>query len=419
MATTDARSGFRLPWAADQRSPEDGGSEDVPDTEATVDEGAEATAEATADAAPDATLEAPQAATRAARSSAATAGGKKPSKFLADLTRAMQAAAESAREESLSRLQADAKTWIEQIHSRSADGATDLRRRADDEVAAIREWSKAEMARIREETDSRIATRKQRLEVEIEEHAAGIEQRIEAVQGRVTAFENEMAAFFERLLGEEDPGQFAALAENMPEPPPFDDLADEAAVDSNTTADAASAPVTAVADTADDPEAAMAAIQAAAEAAAAEETDAPAEAATDGTPPDFAAAEAEALAGVNLDDDSELPVLNNDELNARLAHLVPAAGDDTGEATKSSVVVTGLVSVASIASFKRHLGRLGGVQSVAVSSGPDGEFIFAVTHLEGANLRDAIPSLPGFRARVTGGSDDTIEVSARDPDPQS
>ena len=32
-----------------------------------------------------------------------------------------------------------------------------------------------------------------------------------------------MAAFFERLLAEEDPTRFAAMAESLPEPPPFDD----------------------------------------------------------------------------------------------------------------------------------------------------------------------------------------------------
>ena len=46
----------------------------------------------------------------------------------------------------------------------------------------------------------------------------------------------------------------------------------------------------------------------------------------------------------------------------------------------TQVVVVGLVSVATIASFKRHLGRATGVQSVGVSSGPDGEFVFAVAH---------------------------------------
>ena len=365
MATTDARSGFRLPWSADQQSTEPEAANDMPDAEATA-----------------------EPAVRTAAKAPAPTGARKQSKFLADLTRAMQAAAESAREETMARLQADAKGWVEEIHNRSAGGATDLRRRADDEVAAIREWSKAEMARIREETDTRIATRKQRLETEIEEHAAGIERRIEAVQGRVASFEAEMAAFFERLLTEDDPGRFAALAENMPEPPPFDDIEVDAA-------EAATAELAPVVDADAVPSAEVAAL------------------------PDFAAAEAEALAGVDADDDGDIPVLADDELNARLANLRPATAAPAGESTRTNVVVTGLVSVASIAGFKRHLARLGGVQSVAVSSGPEGDFVFSVTHHDGADLRDAIPGLPGFRARVTGGSDDVIEVSARDPDPES
>jgi predicted AlkP superfamily pyrophosphatase or phosphodiesterase len=79
-------------------------------------------------------------------------------------------------------------------------------------------------------------------------------------------------------------------------------------------------------------------------------------------------------------------------------------------------VVVGLVSVASIASFKRHLGRLPGVQSVGVSSGPDGEFLFAVNHAADASLRDLIPGLPSFQARVTGTSDGVLNVTAHDPE---
>jgi hypothetical protein len=74
------------------------------------------------------------------------------------------------------------------------------------------------------------------------------------------------------------------------------------------------------------------------------------------------------------------------------------------------------VSVASIASFKRHLGRLSGVQSVGVSSGPDGEFLFAVTHGADVSLRDAIPGLPSFQARVTGSSEGVLNVAAHDPE---
>ncbi|MEW6223948.1 MAG: hypothetical protein AB1627_04895 [Chloroflexota bacterium] len=101
----------------------------------------------------------------------------------------------------------------------------------------------------------------------------------------------------------------------------------------------------------------------------------------------------------------------------RLASLLPG-GATVADATPTTtqVIVTGLVSVASIASFKRHLGRLQGVQSVSVASGPDGEFMFNVTHRADATLRDAIATLPGFGARVIGTGDGVVNVTARDPE---
>jgi hypothetical protein len=80
------------------------------------------------------------------------------------------------------------------------------------------------------------------------------------------------------------------------------------------------------------------------------------------------------------------------------------------------VIVTGLISVASIASFKRHLSRYPGMRHVGVSSGPDGEFLFLVQHDPEVSLRDVIPTLPGFQARITGGDDGVVTVSARDPE---
>jgi len=102
----------------------------------------------------------------------------------------------------------------------------------------------------------------------------------------------------------------------------------------------------------------------------------------------------------------------------RLASLLPSPVDVTeaGEPRTTQVVVTGLVSVASIASFKRHLGRLPGVQSVGVASGPGGEFVFHVSHRTDVSFRDAIPSMPGFGARVTGTADGVVSVTARDPE---
>ena len=102
----------------------------------------------------------------------------------------------------------------------------------------------------------------------------------------------------------------------------------------------------------------------------------------------------------------------------RLAALLPGHVDATegAETRTTQVVVSGLVSVASIASFKRHLGRLAGVQAVTVSSGPDGEFVFNVTHRADVAFRDSIPSMPGFAARVTGTGNGVVAVTARDPE---
>ena len=93
--------------------------------------------------------------------------------------------------------------------------------------------------------------------------------------------------------------------------------------------------------------------------------------------------------------------------------------ESTGTPVTTRVVVTGLISVASIAGFKRHLSRAAGVQSVGVSSGPDGEFVFAVTHGSDVALRDVIPGLPGFAARVTAESDGELTIAARDPEAES
>jgi hypothetical protein len=540
MAQTDARAGFRLPWSSDRQSsdtadPENG---DQPSTAGWPSDDPAVAAEQTspADAAPAVdpwtgvptgaapSESAPEPAPVASPQAPAHAS-KKPSKFLADLTKAMQAAAEDARGRALSQLQAEAKTHVESIHGRSSTEAANLRRKADDDVAAVREWSKAEIARIREETETRITDRKSRLESEIEEHAAVIEREIDAVQKTVAAFEDEMAAFFERLLAEEDPTRFATMAENLPEPPSFEGIVStpveaevepEAVAETETepeavaeTVEAEPDPVEAVAETVEavvepvieepveasaeateiteaaqadasaetgdgataeaetgdgaaetpvgfgsiegferdgefdgevDREAAFAAIQAAAEAAASAEVAADAaaraEAVADvaieiignheeegeadprfaalGLSTDYDAAEAEAFAAAGSSDE-EIPEVSNEAIEARLAGLGKSKGNADG-ATSTQVVVVGLVSVASIASFKRHLGRVSGVNSVGVSSGPDGEFVFAVSHNADVSLKDVIPSLPSFQARVTSSSDGAVHVTAHDPE---
>lgn len=403
-----------------------------PGVEATAETHDSAAAEASegADAA-EATLAGPE--TSPLRSG--SDGGRRPNTFLADLNRAMHTAAESARSTTVSHYQADAKAFIEQIHGSSATDVNEFRKQADDDIGGIRDWSKAEIARIREETEQRIVARKAQLEEDLEVHAGYLERQIERVQARVAGFEAQMSEFFEELLAVEDPTRFASMAQNLPEPPPFTgpDLDSEhgaPVMESHQEAPTA--------ETAENAEAMASAAALAARIGAVAGADEPDvenqdhEGSVETAHGDFATAEAEAAAAADEDgsgDGDEIPIIADDALAARLAGLVPMRSDSDGSSdglagtaeakdapSRTQLVVVGLVSVASIASFKRHLGRVEGVSNVGVASGPDGEFLFTVSHRDGVSLRDAIQSLPGFQARITTESEGVLNVSAHDPE---
>jgi hypothetical protein len=494
MATTETKTGFRLPWSQDHTETDEPSADvgtvaeanDAAATQTGDDTTAsqeterpdmiDATTAATDDASPraEAPVEAEVAPVEVATPVQAEPVGqaptRKPNKLMADLAKAMQTAAEGARADTLEKFAADAKTHIEAIQADSATEAADLRRQADDDIAGIRDWSKAEIARIREETEQRITGRKSGLDSELEDHSASTERRIARVQARVDAFEAEMAYFFEVLLAEEDPTKLAAMAQSLPEPPDFDDeIAEPTPVAAATPVlsepvvseaapvaqpDAWSAPDVSN-QTPEEVEAALEAIAAAAQAADMAEATARVEAETQavaaeadaeistfepapeltadprmaalGLTPDAAAeAEAAAFEAAESGAGEEIPTIDDDALAARIAGLVPDADAATAapsmpkaKTVSTRVVVVGLVSVASIAGFKRHLGRVAGVQSVGVSSGPDGEFVFVVTHGPDVALRDAIATLPGFGARVTGESDEGVQVTAKDPESES
>ena len=163
MASTDAKSGFRLPWSTDRNDSDDPSATSAdPTTDPAQSQSADE-APAVSDARPRSPGEAATSAdpvTSAGAPAPAPAATRKPNKFMADLTKAMQTAAESARADVLEKFSAEAKSHIEAIHASTANEATELRKRADEDIAGIREWSKNEIARIREETDERIAHRR-------------------------------------------------------------------------------------------------------------------------------------------------------------------------------------------------------------------------------------------------------------------
>jgi hypothetical protein len=293
-----------------------------------------------------------------------------PNRFLADLTQAMRSTAETARQATIDQCQADAKAYVEKLHARTDDEAASLRKAAEADVSAIRDWSKAEVERIRVETEQRIARRRELLEQELQEYNSAIELEIERVQKRVSEFEVEVAHFFEQLLQEADPTIFASVAAQMPDSPTFADS------DRGTLATEIKARREKMMQTED----------------------------LLGAEPEMPAAPAQAEASRESEDVQA----------ARAPRPAAAPKPEVNDSTQ--VVVIGLVSVASIATFKRQLGRLPGVKNVGVSSGPDGEFIFTVGHGPEVSLSSLIPTLPAFQARVVSEREGVLNVSAHDPE---
>jgi len=445
MSQTETRPGFRLPWTADRpdADPSTNGTSEATGAEAPAASDSD-TAEGPTGEAEDMTDTTPaeELVTTEMTDTAASSSARRPTKFMADLSRAMQTAAETSRDEAMTRFTADAKVAVEDIRTTSAEEAAGLRRQADDDVAAVREWSKTEIARIREETDSRIAARKQALDGEMDAFAAVIEARVERVNRAVGEYENEMAEFFERLLAEQDPTRIATMAQAMPDPPDLSALAAavteaapriEPAVETETEAEAM--PAEGQAETVDEaaaPEGEAAYSDGSDEATqdaggepdvegVAETTEAESAPEPEGEPepaPDFAAAEAEAAAmSGELDPDDGLTMLAAARLDSSDNDLSqPVERSASGDRVTTRVVVLGLVSVASIATFKRSLGRVSGVSAIGVASGPDGEFVFTVSHDASLGLADAITALPGFHARISAETPGGLEVAAHDPD---
>lgn len=349
------------------------------------------------------------------------------------LVKAMREAARAAREETTTRMRAEATARIDEIRSGSVAEAAALRKRADDDAIGIREWSKAEIARIRDEAEKRIGERRAELGRETDAHANGIERLVEQVQEVATTFETEMEQFFEVLLAEEDPARLATLAEQVPDAPIFESLP---ALKRGQGANRNNGTARAKAPAAGRSPSAKGGAEAADAAAGADATDSDtAEARLE--PDAAAAAEAEAIA--DLDDE---PAHGDEWTSGSLATVLATApkidspedlsadeivgllGIDTGSADdaaetnaaeKTRVVVSGLTSVAGISAFKGALGRVSGVTAVSVSTGTDDDFVFDVAHATTTDLRRAVPAFAGFGAELTLDDGEAITFIVKEP----
>jgi hypothetical protein len=468
MASTDNRPAFRLPWQSGNAAPADGehasGTAVVeppawPSHDLARRQPRSGAQTPTADAAPadtdtTASTESPTetgqpgepemptpaqtsdapAATRSDMTETATQlaveatdlRARKPTKFLADLTRAMRQAADEARQSALAQFQADVERHTAAARGTCEVAATDARRRADEDITSLGEWETAEIARIRRETEEGITARHGQLEAELAAQTAQLEAELARVSGEVEAFAARMNTFFEGLQKEEDPARFAGMAEQLPEPPTFaawvvaavptTDHAPLQIWSEDTAPDEAAAELASTTD----PDTGMPAMQqsdfAAAEAEAAAWSAEEAESVAEAT----ATVDADAEAEVEAAPDPETAPSHDETTaatDAAAAEQWPTPATPARPTTvRTQVAVVGLVSVASIATFKRTLSRVQGVHSVQVSSGPDGEFLFNVSHDDSLDMPTAVAGVQGFEVEILEAGPGIVSCKAVDPE---
>ena len=390
MSANQRRSGFRLPWLADDDAQGTASSTDAAPAasdEPTVEPAAAASGVAAAPApAPPASTNGTQAdqptEAQAPASSAtpspepgaaanpeATAEPSNP--FIRDLIAAMRKVADEARTSGVDKLRADADEAVRSLEADAEKRRQELRERADADVNGVGEWARAEAQRISEEAERRVAARRAQLEEQLAAEGTRTEAEAKALRTRVDEYERELEAFHVQLSEINDPAAFAAAAKRMPAPPPL--VAGTPAVAPGATDDGTSS----------------------GPAASPPATEAAAPAASD---PEVHPAEEEVLAArlAELDEKLEAPSAPEPAVSAEPA---PTTATD-GASVTTDIVVKGLGSFGAITGFRQSLSGQSGITAVALSLGQNGEFVFRATHAPGFDLAGAITAMEGDGATV-------------------
>lgn len=147
-----------------------------------------------------------------------TAAGR-PKQLLADLAKAMQSAAETARQAAIDGCRSSAKAHTDYLTAQPNAGVAKLRSAAAEDLNTIRDQSRAQIEKVRTEADERTTRRQEQLERELDECRSAVDVEVERVRMNVDAFQAELARFFEQLVAETDPTSFARLAAQIPDPP--------------------------------------------------------------------------------------------------------------------------------------------------------------------------------------------------------
>ena len=149
--------------------------------------------------------------------------------FLTDLAKAMQAtaAAEQARDAEVTEQRR--KAHLDSIRAREAIEAEDLRELAKEDVKGIDAWSDGEIKRIKLERERRIASRREQLQIRLEEHRGVVAREVDAVEAAVATYRTEIAGYFSRLGSGTDPVEIARQAGTRPAFPALEDIGPDGA----------------------------------------------------------------------------------------------------------------------------------------------------------------------------------------------
>jgi hypothetical protein len=137
-------------------------------------------------------------------------------KFLGDLARVMQSTVAAEQTRNVEGTEQRRKAHVDSIRTREAEEIEELRELAKEDVKGIDSWSEGEIKRIKLERERRIASRREQLQIRLEEHRSVVSREVDAVEVAVAAYRTEMEHYFGRLEGESDPVVIARLAGNQP-----------------------------------------------------------------------------------------------------------------------------------------------------------------------------------------------------------
>ena len=137
-------------------------------------------------------------------------------KFLGDLARVMQSTATAEQARIAESTEQRRKAHIDSIREREAEEIEELRELAKEDVKGIDAWSEGEIKRIKLERERRIASRREQLQIRLEEHRSVVGREVDAVEAAIAGYKTDVELFFGRLEAETDPIAIASQAGNQP-----------------------------------------------------------------------------------------------------------------------------------------------------------------------------------------------------------